>query len=738
MLSLELLLMLVDCNVNVGPWGGAARRRRQGATLSPSPSASSSRCTSTATSLHPTSRDYALKLIFILSGELPSPAEEGAVARQCGGRPTRSTTGRGGSCWPSREAAAAAAAEDDDRELLSWSEVKLDDLDAEDLQVDAALAELIAEVDAEAEKEGGQKDPLGIARTLPSSTAQSKGDVPTSAKIGKAAAKKMQILWKQMTRGATNAPAQSTTSLNSATSASSSTALSVSPPPLTGGGGSGGGGGGVHLMEQVMAQGSTSTDREDFNPILFLSQVHSPSSLESLQRGLLHLQKSVNNRAAAMKSLVAEHFGQYVFCLTGDHRVLTRRGWSSITRVQVGEEVMSFNTVTYEGEWKAVTRVTSHEVDRRDEADTLYRMQGRGMDVIATRDHRMLLARTTSNADLQGTVVMEYSTVDALLSLTSKVARSPQLEGRAVVTAGINRQPAVRVVIPGLERLCDCWWEKDEQRGFLRFLGCWLGDGFLHTQLGYVGIRIALKQQRAIDWLEPLLNEVFPRWWLCHEDAMGCRRYSVRCPPLYEFLRLKAVGPPGFNPCDPVQLRAYPHFTKDAELSAKEMASHYYAANSPPCSVTTRTEAAMLAALTTASECCWWCHAVDREEGDAMVMCSGGGCHCVGHLLCANLTAIPEGDWLCPSCSPVAEAQVEGLAAKWMEGVERVEMGEGLQLNSALQGPAVINGHWFSPQALAGRSLSDCRRVQPTQQAAGHRSTGRLLSGRRRVEESRV
>ena len=308
-LSLELLLMLVDGNVNVSHGEEVldvvVKAFPQPLSLRLLQSMHLHRHLS-----HPTSREFALKLIFILSESCPplQRKEEWLGSAEA----VRSfDEWQRGQLQAQSEAAAAAAAEDDDRELLSWAEVVLDDLDAEDLQVDAALAELIAEVDAEGEKEGGQKDPLGIARTLPSSASQAKGAVQTPAKIGKAAAKKMQILWKTMTKGtplplphATSTEMNPTTSVTAGTSSNSN---ATSPPPLTGSS--------SPLMGQVMSHGSSSTDREDFNPVVFLSQVHSSSSLEALQRGLLHLQKSVNNRAAAMKSLVAEHFGQYVFCL---------------------------------------------------------------------------------------------------------------------------------------------------------------------------------------------------------------------------------------------------------------------------------------------------------------------------------------------------------------------------------------------------------------------------------------
>ena len=281
-------------------------------------------------------------------------------------------------------------------------------------------------------------------------------------------------------------------------------------------------------------------------------------------------------------------------CLTGDHRVLTRCGWRSITAVQVGDEVLSFSIDSFAQEWKPVLAVHSHPVDRRKKADRLYRMQGSGMDVIATGNHRMLLARMDRRGELglQLQTPIDYETVAELLA----PARSQYT--RSVICAGINCQPGVKIIIPRLERVCEWWWREDEQLGFLTFLGVWLGDGQLDTQRGTVCI--GQTKAAAVEWLDALLPAVFPRCWtrLPSHPTQGKVRYTVCCPPLYDYLRLMAVGPLGYNPRDPVQLRAYPHFTVDSGLAAVELKSIHYQADNLSGYVSTWTEDGMLAALT--------------------------------------------------------------------------------------------------------------------------------------------
>ena len=294
-------------------------------------------------------------------------------------------------------------------------------------------------------------------------------------------------------------------------------------------------------------------------------------------------------------------------CLTGDHRVLTCSGWKSITRVQEGDVAMTFNTITYAMEWKPVRRVTSHDVDRRKVVDQLYRMQGSGMDVIATRNHRMLLARIDRKTrdDLTEGTPIGYETVDELLRLkysTDRRSRSPSFphcNSHRVVCAGLNHQPGVKIVIPGLERVCQRWWEQDRQLGFLRFLGAWLTDGHLKVVAGLVCIDQKKGQQSSIESLDQLLDGVFPRCWDCSAELKGSGEvmYTIRCPPLCEYLCIMAVGPIGYNPRDPAELRSYPHFTKDEQLATMEQQSDHYKPDTSCDRASTWSEDAMLAAF---------------------------------------------------------------------------------------------------------------------------------------------
>ena len=407
-------------------------------------------------------------------------------------------------------------------------------------------------------------------------------------------------------------------------------------------------------------------------------------------------------------------------CLTGDHRVLTSTGWKSINYVQEGDEVLSFNLTSYAQEWKPVRSVTSHAVEPTEKGDQLYRMHGSGMDVIATRNHRMLVALPSpSKRGLQPERPVDYETVDQLLSGEYAVSHSSKrslcehVVGRRVVSAGANLQPGVKLVLPGMQRVCEWWWRTDRQLGFFSFLGFWLGDGSLDVTNGCV--QIAQKKDDPCEWVEALLDKVFTGWWrrsvLTTEDG-DQYVYSIRpCPPLYKYFRLLAIGPVGYNPRDPAEVRRYPHFTFYTGLAEKEKASPYYVEDGTCGCVSRWTEEGMLRDFQ--FERCWWCGGVESVEGNELMLCDGDECDCGGHFLCSSLIAVPEGRWLCPDCAGDAETmdqeegQIEQAAVEMdvdMEGDDeesRTDEAAPLQAVDAIVvwngGPWHIDmdGHWF-------------------------------------------
>ena len=370
-------------------------------------------------------------------------------------------------------------------------------------------------------------------------------------------------------------------------------------------------------------------------------------------------------------------------CLTGDHLVLTRSGWRSLVDIHrefedagltlaaqaEGDalpviEVCSFNLTTSTMEWKQVLATQRFPAGRP--GQRLFRMQGDGMDVVATGEHRMLTGRlshcklTAGSFDFE--LVRDLAGGDCRGGTTS-TATPEHSNTRAVVRSAVNRQPPFQLIIPQLRKACDWWWGHDQQKGFLRFYGFWLADGHLLTKAGSIGV--SQRQLRASAWLTDVLDEVFPRWWRrrrCSSvDAKGVTfEYIIRCPPLWDWLRLMSVGPPGYNAHDAAELRAYPHFKYEETLAAKELESDY-----GPCQGGSQwTQAAMLAAFRRGPvrrPCC--------ECGDPhgeRVICSGKACRWVDDITRAHPACVGRDDatafrtpWFCrkPSCQNEAAAR---------------------------------------------------------------------------------
>ena len=254
-------------------------------------------------------------------------------------------------------------------------------------------------------------------------------------------------------------------------------------------------------------------------------------------------------------------------CLTGDHAVLTRSGWRSIKEITVKDIVATFNRATSAMEWKKV-RATQ----RKRAPKQLFRMQGAEMDAIATKDHRMLVARMDNQHKLSKTEAFDYETVGELRDHAysagnSKVTGLKHAHGRSVVRSGLNCQPPHKLLVVGMEKVCEWWWQQDKQVGFLKFIGFWLGHGYLHTAKDACHVGISQRKAESTVWLTDLLNAVFPRWWrrnrIAEDESNKTEdtyHYTIRCPPLFDYLRVMAAGPPGYNPRDDASLRLYPHF----------------------------------------------------------------------------------------------------------------------------------------------------------------------------------
>jgi hypothetical protein len=196
----------------------------------------------------------------------------------------------------------------------TWSEVKLEDLDREEAQgMEVDLDNMILDASLAEDGDTETLDPLGLTRI--SGSGRLGGQ--EGKKKGVSSSKKMKLFWRKLLKQKEVAAAKASKDKRGGRATSPGSPSSHSDDEEEDAEGIDGQ---AHLIDAIMQKGSINTSLPDFNPVLFLNQVHQQTSLASLEKGLTHLEQSLNDRTAQMKNLVEQHFGQYVFCKdTIDH-----------------------------------------------------------------------------------------------------------------------------------------------------------------------------------------------------------------------------------------------------------------------------------------------------------------------------------------------------------------------------------------------------------------------------------
>ena len=219
--------------------------------------------------------------------------------------------------------------DDDSNAPRTWAQVKLEDLDKEEASAIGMEADLesVLEAVSQGDEEQETLDPLGLTRI----TLNARGNLMINKKGGgsssksASSSKRMKLFFNKLLKqkAAESEQAAKKGAKGKDGMSAAAAMLGANSKPLSGGGGDeedDEGGGGIHLMDAIMQRGSIDTSLADFNPVLFLTTVHTNTSLAALEQGLTTLQASVNSRTVQMKKLVEQHFGQYVFCKdTIDH-----------------------------------------------------------------------------------------------------------------------------------------------------------------------------------------------------------------------------------------------------------------------------------------------------------------------------------------------------------------------------------------------------------------------------------
>jgi len=203
----------------------------------------------------------------------------------------------------------------------TWAEVKLEDVDREEgvgRAMDAELEAVLAGTGSGEDAENESMDPLGLTKLTWNEQGQlvSIGGRRAGEGVGKGAAstsRRMKLFLQKLMKQKQKEAAMK--GQNKAAFGGVSVTMDEEDEEGEGEGES------MALLDTILSEkGSVNPSHADFNPVLFLTTVHSQTSLDKLQSGLRTLEAAVSNRAVALKQLVTQHFGQYVYAKdTIDH-----------------------------------------------------------------------------------------------------------------------------------------------------------------------------------------------------------------------------------------------------------------------------------------------------------------------------------------------------------------------------------------------------------------------------------
>lgn len=171
-------------------------------------------------------------------------------------------------------------------------------------------------------------------------------------------------------------------------------------------------------------------------------------------------------------------------CLSADHEALTRDGWVGMADIQVGDEVLTRRDDGV-AEYRAVERK-----QERSHSGKLLRFRGRSVDQLVTPDHKLFVHLRNSR----------NNTSQPLLRAASEVAgKCGYSMDRTVTWQGEPLPDAIEVA--------GRTWPTVP---FLRFLGCWLGDGSaFHGNDGGYHVKLAVVTKDAKrDYFQAVLDEL--------------------------------------------------------------------------------------------------------------------------------------------------------------------------------------------------------------------------------------
>ena len=205
-------------------------------------------------------------------------------------------------------------------------------------------------------------------------------------------------------------------------------------------------------------------------------------------------------------------------CVPEDTEVLTKNGWKQIKDVKIGEEILTLDPNTFKAKYSSIRKIYKYEFDGE-----LNEYNGKSIYHICTPTHKVFVGLRNSQKN-----TIEWKYIE-----NSKIFKKYNYYFSNYVD--YDSEPAPEYIdINGFKVKTDIW---------LRFYGCWLGDGSAYIQKrdnrphDYV-VKLAVVSKKAKrEYFRKVLDDLGVKYY---EDKYGFRFSNKSiCTYLMQFGKAK-------------------------------------------------------------------------------------------------------------------------------------------------------------------------------------------------------
>ena len=260
-------------------------------------------------------------------------------------------------------------------------------------------------------------------------------------------------------------------------------------------------------------------------------------------------------------------------CVSGDHDVLTSRGWRSIVDVSVGESVLVMNPSNGVQEWEAITGKLDEAYD-----GLWYRMSGSKIDAVCTPEHRWLVKTKDAPSKWIWRTAQQAARNELTAQCIDGASKGHWDRGahrnHSVPLVGKNSNALYQFdTDEGAFLLAALRASEAQNLDFCRLIGLVLGDGGIEHTVNkeqrhyyYTTVHQTVAKAEAVEYIEGVLTRLSTADKATFAYSVGAgtkgkNTYRFACRALYDFFEPMMRGVVGFDPLNDAHVQAYDHAT---------------------------------------------------------------------------------------------------------------------------------------------------------------------------------